>query len=467
MSVRAQVMYMMCIWAACPVIAHAEVETLEQAWAAAYSQNPSLQSERANLRATDEQVSQALSHYRPSIDGNANVGRTWQYIPGFIPFGTADFASETHGAGVQLTQPVFRGFRTLEETEAAEKQVFAERAKLQHTEQQLFIDTATAFFDLVRDQTILEDERDNERVLKQKLEETQVRNQHGDLTQTDVRQAEARLARATVSRVQAENSVMTDRASFQHLVGHLPDGLNAAPFALVLPKTLDETLQATPHNPDVVTAQHEVEEAHAEVKLNEGSLLPEVNIVANSGRNWGQSATVPGREDSSQVLLQATIPLYRSGSDYSKIRAAQQTLTQKTMDLEEARHKAIETARNAWESLIAASSAFDADKQEVDANSEALKGVTVESKVGTRTTLDVLNAEQELLDAKIDMAKAQHDKQLAMVQIKAAIGELNADHLRLPVEHYDPEQHYDDVKYKLIGFSKDDSNYQVPKTASQ
>ncbi len=444
-----------------PVVTHAE-ETLEQAWSDAYNMNPSLQAQRANLRVTDEQVSQALSHWRPSVDATGNVGRTWQRVPGLDIFGTGHFASETHGAGVQVTQPVFRGFRTLAETEAAEKQVLAERARLEHAEQQLFVDTATAFFDLVRDLDILEDERDNVQVLKQKLEEARIRHQHGDLTQTDIRQAEARLARADVSRLQAESSVTADRASYQRLVGHMPGTLSAAKFSLTIPQNLDDTLAQTLHNPDVIAAQYNTEEAKAEVRLNEGSLLPEINIVGNSGRNWGQSSTIPGREDSSQVLLQATIPLYRSGADYSRTRAAEQMLTQKKMELEEAEHKATENARHYWQSLIAANASFAADKEEVDANAQALEGVKVESKVGTRTTLDVLNAQQELLDAKIDLAKAQHDRQLAMVEIKAAIGELTANRIKLPVKYYDPVHHYDDVKGKWIGFSKNDADYQVP-----
>lgn len=445
-----------------PAASLAAVETLEQAWADAYSMNPSLQAERAELRATDEQVSQALSHWRPSIDATANGGRTWQRIPGLDLFGDGHFADETHGVGAQLTQPVFRGFQTIEQTEAAEKQVLAGRAKLQHAEQQLFTDTATAFLDLIRDLEILNDERDNEHVLQQKLQETRVRNEHGDLTQTDVRQAEARLARAGVSRVQAENAVNQDRASFQRLVGHLPETLSVDGFAIAIPKTLNETTQQAAHSPDVAEAQFNVEEARAEIKLNEGPLLPQVDLVASSNRDWGQSSTVPGREDSSQVLLQATIPLYHSGADYSRARAAEQTLTQRQMELEDTQHKAVEAATNAWQSFENSAAALEADETEVAADAEAFKGVKVENQVGTRTTLDVLNAEQELVDAKISRARSLHDKQFAMVQIKSAIGELTADKLKLPVKAYDPSSHYHDVKYQLFGFSKDNSNYQAP-----
>lgn len=444
-----------------PLTGHA-VETLQDAWADAYTQNPSLQAARAELRATDEQVSQAISHWRPSVDANANAGRTWQEIPGFDIFGTGNFASETHGAGVQLTQPLFRGFQTIEQTEAAEKQVLAGRSKLQHDEQQLFADTATAFFDCIRDQDIVSDDRDNENVLRQKLTETRVRTEHGDLTQTDVRQAEARLARANVERVQAENTLAKDRTNYQRLVGHMPGTLVADNFTLALPNTLDQAVGEAGKNPDVTQAKFNVEEARAEVKQSEGALLPEINLVASSNRDWGQSSTVPGQETNSQILVQATIPLYRSGSDYSKTRAAEQTLTQRTMDYEDTQHKSTEATTDAWQALLAANASLDADATEVSADKEAYEGVKVENQVGTRTMLDVLNAEQELLDAKINYARALHDRNLAMVEIKSSVGELTADRLKLPVRYYDPSQHYDDVKYKWVGFSKADSAYQVP-----
>jgi outer membrane protein len=442
--------------------AHAETETLEQAWTSAYQNNPSLEAQRASLRATDEQVSQALSHWRPSIDANGTYGKTYQYAPNLAPFESTDFADTTKGYGVQVTQPLFRGFRTKAETEAAEKQVAAGRAKLASAEQQLFIDTASAYLGVLRDEAALELERGHETVLQDKLKETQERTRMGELTGTDVRQAESRLARAHVTRFQAESSLTQDRASFARLVGKEPGQLQAPSLALDSPRMLSDIFHfAETQNPDVVAAQFAVEEAKAEIKLNKGSLLPEVDLVGNAGRNWGQNITLPGREDSAQVLVQLTMPLYRSGTDYSKARQAEQTKSQRQDELDEARRKAHETADNAWQALMTAQAALDADKTEVDAAAEALAGVTEESKVGTRTTLDVLNAEQELLDAKIDQVKSQHDRDMAVLQIKSAVGQLTADNLKLPVEQYDSKRHYEDVRNQWAGFSKDDARYKV------
>jgi outer membrane protein len=446
--------------------ADASAETLDQAWMLAYQNNPSLEAQRASLRATDEQVSQALSNWRPSIDATASAGKTYQYTPELAPFQNPNFAGTERSYGAQVKQPLFRGFRTVAETEAAEKQVLAERAKLESAEQQLFLDTASAYLGVLRDEAVVELERHHEAVLEDKLKETQVRSKVGELTGTDVRQAESRLARAHVSRYQADSALTQDRAAYQRLVGMAAGMLQQPVLALDSPRMLADILHlAETHSPDVISSQYAVEQADAEIRLNKGSLLPEVDLVGNTTRGYAQDITLPGREDSSQVLVQLTVPLYRSGTDYSKTRAAQQTYSQRRDELDEARNKAHETADNAWQSLMTAQSALDADKGEVEAAQEALKGVTEESKVGTRTTLDVLNAQQELLDAQIDQVKSQRDRDFAVLQIKASVGNLTAANLRLPIEPYDPKRHYEDVRGQWAGFSKDDARYKIEPRA--
>ena len=344
----------------------------------------------------------------------------------------------------------------------------AGRAKLQSAEQQLFMDSASAYLGILRDELTLELERNHEQVLEDRLIETRVRTEVGDLTGTDVRQAESRLARAHVARFQVERTLAQNRAEYVRLVGGAPGPLQAPALTLDSPTTLASIFHsAETENPDVIAAQFALSEADAEIRFSRGSLLPEVDLVGNTGRNWGENITLPGREDSSQVLLQVTVPLYHSGTDYSKTRAAQQTHSQRRDELAEARHQAHETADSAWQSLISAQAALDADKTEVEAAAEALAGVTEQSKVGTRTTIEVLNAEQELLDAKIDLVKSQHDRDLAVVQIKAAMGQLTVDHLKLPVRPYDPTLHYRDVRGQWAGFSKSDERYRVASANSE
>ena len=444
--------------------AQAYYVTLEQTWVDVYQHNPSLEAERAKLRATDEQVSLALSHWRPSIDATSSVGKTYQRIPAQQAYNTANFGSNTTGYGVQITQPLFRGFRTLSEMEAARKQVMAGRAQLQAAEQKLLLDTATAFLDVVRDEFILNTDRDNEAVLRKKLEETRARARVGDLTQTDVQQAESRLARAEVTRLQTENSLQADRNAFTRLVGDEPGSLAKPDLTLDNPKDLDSALHgAETRNPAVIAAQYTLEQSDSEIDLNKGSLLPELNLVGSSSRNSGESAMIPGRYDSSQVMLQLKIPLYEAGADHARIRSAQQTSVQHRMELEDARHRAHETAHNAWQALLTTDAAIKADKLEINAATKALEGVKVQAHVGTRTTLDELNAEQELLDAKTDLAKSEHDRNLAILQIKSAIGDLTADALKLPLDPYDPKQHYDDNHAKWAGFGgADDDVYAKP-----
>ena len=443
-----------------PTPVFAETETLQQAWSYAYQLNPSLQAERAGLRATDEQVSQAQSHWRPNIQATGDLGKTYQYLPEQQQYGNPYFADTTRGYNVQVTQPVFRGWRTDSETDAAEKTVLSGRAKLSAAEQQLLLDTATSFLDIIRDQTILDIQRENEHVLEEKLKETDARVRIGDLTQTDVQQAQSRLARSRVARLHAETALADDRATYMRLVGHVPERLKEPDMQVDKSRSRDDILQmADTRNPKVVAAQYDADEAKEEIDLNKGNLLPELDIVGNSGKNWGESSTLPGRFDSDQVLLQLTIPLYNSGSTYSKTRAAEQTATQKRLVLEETRHKAHEAADHAWESLRKSEAALKADETEVKASAHALEGVKLQSRAGTRTTLDVLNAEQEWLDAKVDLVKSQHDRDLSILQIVAAIGQLTTDYMMLPIERYDPEGHYHDVRHQWVGFSKDDARY--------
>jgi outer membrane protein len=446
-----------------PATAQAETETLQQAWADAYRLNPSLQAERAKLRVTDEAVAQAHSHWRPNIDATASIGKTYQYLPAQNAASLdPNFSGTSRSYGVQVTQPLFRGFRTLSETEAAEHQVMAARARLEDAEQQLLLDTAKAFLDLIRDQAVLASTRDNERVLEKKLDETRTRAQFGDLTQTDVRQAESRLARAHVARYQSETAVAADRNNYMRLVGKAPEKLDRPHLPFAPSKDHEDILRrAEERNPKVIAARFDIDEANAEVDFNKGSLLPEINLVGNHSQNWRQGITTPGQQDSSQIMIQATMPLYRAGADYSRARAAQQTVTQRRMAFDEAQHQAREAAANAVQAYLSAEAAIEADKDEIRAATQALEGVREESKVGTRTTLDVLNAEQELLDAKTDQAKAQHDRDLAVLQIKAATGTLTADNLKLPVGIYDPALHYEDVRNQWIGFSADNARYLV------
>ncbi len=428
----------------------AGTQTLEGALAGAYRTNPDLQAARANLRVTDEQVSLALSGWRPSVDAVAEVGSSHQKIASGSMAGKQNLVPRD--VGIRVTQPVFRGFRTQAAIEAADANVLAGRAKLKEVEQQILFEVATAYLDVAQSQAVLDLTLNNEDILRKQLEETTGRFNVGEVTKTDVSQSEARLSAAMAARTRAEGALANDRATFLRLVGDQAGVLASPKLVLNSPHSADEAAAiAVKNNPVVLAALHGQDAAKAGVSAVAGSLLPEVSLVGNVSRGWEQSIMQSHRQNDATVMARLTIPLYRSGADYAKTRAARQTVTQQRLGLESARHKARELAVRAWQNLLTARAAVAAHKSEGEATALALRGVQEERKAGTRTTLDVLNAEQEVLNAKVNLVKAEHDEALAILQIKAALGALTAEALALRVELYNPAAHYDDVRGKWIG----------------
>jgi outer membrane protein len=455
----------MCLAFACD---SAQAQTLEEALTQVYQTNPTLAAERAKLRGTDEQVSQALSNYRPSIDAVGSTGQIYQNTPNNPLVVPPTESLSTHSLGVQVTQPIFRGFRTVAGIGAAEKQVAAERANLLNVEEQVFLDTATAYIDVVRDQEVSDLNLEYQNVLKKQLHETDDRFSAHDVTRTDLDQATARLRRAEAGRMQAEGNLAGHRATYQRLTGEIPGKLEMPKVAMPPVKNMDEAVElARKGNFAIAAAGYSEDEAHEEVKLSRGSLLPEVSLVGGAQRQWGISTLIPGRQDTAQILAQVTIPLYRSGSDYSKTRAAVETVTERHMELEDTRRQAEQMVIAAWQNMLTSRAVMDADKAEAEAAKRALHGVRVELPAGTRDTLDVLNAEQEQMDARISLVQAQHDEALSILQIRAAIGALTAEAMKLPVQVYDPNIHYEATRDKLIGFDTPSGENEMHEPAAK
>ena len=434
-------------------VARAEVETLQQALVQAYQTNPGLQAQRAALRAVDEGVAEALSGWRPSVNANASAGTRSLDLRGQ---GTRNLTPRS--VGVQVTQPVFRGFRTVAGVRAAEAQVKAQRALLQAAEQQLFLNVGTAYLDVLHNQAVLDLQQHNETVLREQLAATRDRFQVGEVTKTDVSQAEARLERATAARIQAEGTLANVRATYASLVGTLPGTLETP--TLAIPEglaTVDRvaTLAET-DAPDVRAAAFTETAGRETVTVTEGNLLPEVNLVGAVSRGWDQSSAAPQRQDVVSAEAQLTVPLYRSGADYARTRAAKQTASQFRLELADVRRRARATGIAAWQALMTARAARTSDEAAVKAAELALEGVREESKAGTRTTLDVLNAEQEALDARVALVQARHDEQVGLLLVRSAVGILTAEALALPVTRYDPQAHHDAVRDAWVGLGNGD-----------
>lgn len=427
-------------------------QSLEDAMAAAYATNPTLAAKRAALRATDEGVPQALSNWRPEVSMSGSVGmsavRNFAYSPP-----ARGQHRETDSVSLSVEQPLFRGFRTVAATRKAQNTVVAERARLSTTEQTVLLDVVGAYVNVVRDQAVLELNINNEQVLRRQLEATRDRFEVGEVTRTDVNQAEARLAGATAERVSAEGALDVSRAAFANVVGMAPGNLSPPAVPADLPATIDEAVAvAVERNPAVVAADYDERAARDNVTGVRGELLPSVSLTGSAGRSHNASAEHI-RLDTYSATLSLSVPLYQQGAVYSRLRSAKQSVAQYRETLDQARRDAIETATSAWESTNTARAKIESFEAQVKAADVALEGVKKEAQVGSRTVLDVLDAEQELLDSKVNLVKARRDLIVAIFTLKSATGQLLAQNLNLSVDYYDPKQHYFEVRDRWFGGS--------------
>jgi TolC family type I secretion outer membrane protein len=404
---------------------------------------------RAGQRATDEGVPQALSGWRPTVQGNTSYGKRFrdtELLPsrGLSPFNT----------GLTVAQPLFRGGRTVAGTRRAEKLVLAGREQLKATEQGVLLAAVTAYMDVFRDQAVVELTSNNERVLRRQLEATEERFKVGDLTRTDVAQSQARLSRASSDRISAEGDLIASQATFTRVIGVAPQALEAPDPISDLPDS-EEGAQAVAEdeNPNLRAADFNEGAARHAIRESTGSLLPTVSLNAALSRNRDAAATT-NRTDNAEITAQLTIPLFQAGAVWSQARQARQTHSQARLQVDDSRRGVVEGVTRAWQALQTARARIESDTDEVLANEIALEGVRAEATVGERTILDILDAEQELLDARVNLVRSERDELVAAFTLMNAIGRLTAAQLDLPVEVYDPTLHYEAVRYKWFGFGK-------------
>ncbi len=431
----------------------AHAESLEQALVSTYMTNPTLAAERASLRSADEGVAQAVANWRPTVEFTAEAGAE-QNESSLRTGSERTQQRQPHSYTLDLTQPLFRGGRTLAETSEAENTVLAERARLIATEQTVLVSGATAYLDVYRDEAVLDLNKNNEAVLKRQLEATQDRFQVGEITRTDVHQAEARLARSTSDRIQSEATLEASRAAYQNTVGVAPAGnLVFPPIPPGLPQSKEESIkEAAINNPTVIASQYDERAAIDSIDGVWGELLPTIDFTASAGRNY-DSAGESTRIDTAEALVTMTVPLYQSGSVYSRLRESKQQASEFRLVVDRERRNATEQATRTWENLQAAQARVSSFRTQIQASKIAFEGVEREAAVGSRTVLDVLDAEQELLDARVSFIRAQRDEAVAMFELLAAIGRLTAHNLQLPVDLYDPEVHYQEVRDMWVGGS--------------
>ncbi|HEY1386830.1 MAG TPA: TolC family outer membrane protein [Dongiaceae bacterium] len=425
----------------------AQATTLYEALAAAYSSNPTLDAARAQLRATDEGVPQVLSEWRPSVVGTAQGGHEWdeQHKP-------LQLGQETNprSYGVTVTQPVFDGFHTVAGTSQAENLVEAGRAQLTSTEQQVLLAAVAAYMNVFRDAALLELNRNNEKVLQAQLDSTQARFEVGELTKTDVAQAQSRLEGAVAARIQAEGNLTTSRAIYRQVIGDDPGDVKMPETTLQLPSSREEAAALSQGAPDVRTAQFQERAAKDNIDVQFSDLLPSVSIEGSYQRQQ-DLGTRDSEEDVGSVIGQVTIPLYQAGAPDSRVRQSKQQYMQAKRNTDQSLRAAEREAVNSWtdlQTVIAQTRSFE---EQVKATEIALEGVRQEQEVGARTILDVLDAQQEVLNAQVSLVSSQTDHIVAQFRLLASGGGLTAQSLGLNVNYYDPKQHYDAVRNKFIG----------------
>ncbi len=437
--------------------AMAQARTLQEALAAAYSNNPTLQTSRAQLRATDEGVPQALAGWRPTVivSGTAGYGfgelNQDQQNGGRTITTSSRLNRPVYTALPTITQPIYRGGATRASTNQADNRVFAQRGRLLATEQQVFTDTINAYVNVIQTQQLLQLNINNEQVLARQLQATNDRFRVGEITRTDVAQAEAALAGARATRQTSEGNLQTALSNYRRFVGEIPDQL-VEPQPLKPPiKNQEEAVQlAAQNNPNVIAALFDTAAARDAVDLAFSQLMPQLSIQTAGGYTNGQQV-VGQRTLSAQVVLNASIPLYQGGAEYSRVRQARQTEQQNRKIVDDIRRQAIQNAAQSWETLVAARSTIDSTRAAIRANQIALEGVQREAIVGSRTTLDVLNAEQALLNSRVTLVQNLSNLVTASYSVTAAIGRLTARDLNLNVPLYDETAYYNAVRQRLFG----------------
>jgi len=430
--------------------------TLEQALAATYLREPALQAERAKLRATDEDLPQARAGWRPTVVLAGGVGYGDGLSRSYTPFlgGWVKTPTDRDVATAQatLTQPLYTGGRTTANIHRAKDLIMAERASMLAQEETSLSDAVNAYVGVIQSEQLLGLAVNNEQVLRQQLRATEDQFQVGEVTRTDVAQAEAALAGAKAQRETAEGNLQTARATYRKTIGFDPPATLVPPQPLHLPVSTMRAASdmAAANNPNVVAAQFNQAAAQNAVSAAIGQLMPQLSLQAQAfqAQNSGaRSSDVNGYT----ALLNLSVPLYQGGSEYAAVRQARQTVQQQQSLLASARRIAIQNAVQAWQTYQAASAAAASTRLAVRANEIALIGVEREHLVGTRTTLDVLNAQQALVNSRVTLVQNLSNLVTASYAVASAVGRLTARDLRLPVPLYDDTAYYKAVRNRWFG----------------
>lgn len=441
----------------------ASAESLLSALARAYDGNPDLNQSRASVRARDEDAPKALAGMRPKASISASVGPQFSNVK--IPAGRRqldngrnfsydEYLGYPRGATLNVTQTLFDGGATENNVRRAESGVFAARATLRLTEQAILQNSATAYMNVLRDTAVLDLRKNNIAVLEEQLKQTRDRFQVGEVTRTDVAQAEASVAQARSESYAAQAQLKTSVAAYRQFIGnepkHLEPGRSLEPL---LPRSLNEAIAiALAEHPGVTAALHQVDVAELAVKVAESALSPTLSVNAQVSNQYDSFLGSPqSRMFSAGASGQLNVPLYQGGAEYASIRQAKEQLGQARLNADLQRDSVRASVVSSYGLLETAKASIVSGQAAVKAAETALAGVREEAKVGQRTTLDVLNAQQALLNARVQLVLSQRDRVVASYAALGSIGRLSARELKLNVSFYDPTAHFEQVKTRWFG----------------
>lgn len=426
----------------------AEAGEFSDALKSAYDTNPRIKADRNALESLDESVAQAISGWRPSLGAEYEKGRQ-RTRAGGLGWSNSDLGSRT----LTLTQPLFRGGGTLARTESADERVLAGRAHLHNTEQQVLLDAVTAYMDVVRDASVLELSRNNVEVLKKQLQASRDRFDVGEVTRTDVAQSEARLARAESDTIQSEGNLASSRATFERVIGFKAERPVAPESFPELPAAREDALTlALKNNPALREAEHQRNARESDENVAISGILPTVSLKGEMRRSEGTGFTGTTDFDNDSVTVNVGVPLYQSGAEYSRVREAKARSHESKYELSNIRDAVRQQTIQAWERLQTSVSTIASTQSAINAAEIALDGVKQEQLYGARTVLDVLDAEQELFVARVNLVRADRDRVVAVYNLLGALGKLTVKDIGIETKVYNPEEHYEDVKYRFIGF---------------
>lgn len=447
--------FLLSLLVATALVTQARAADIFDAMGAAYEKNPTLSGQRAYVRAVDENVAIAKSGFRPNLalQGSYSDAHTHNDVNPDV------FGGYNKSASAVVSQSIFSGFSTYNSVKAADKNVSAAQNNLYNVEQQILLEASTAYLNVLCNESILKLQENNEKLLKKRLDETRERFNVGEVTRTDVSQAQARHSQAQSDRIAAEGNLAASKATYLEVVGEEPVDLTEPKgLGALFPESLEAALAyARENNYAVKAAQNSFDAQEYTVSANTGALLPQVSFDAAATRGKSESRITKDPETNSFTWgVNMTVPLYNAGESRARIRQSKYQKWQAQEAVLQAERDMVSAVTSNWEYMVSNKAQIDSVKAQIKAYEIALDGVQQEEALGNRTILDVLDAYQELLESNVQEVQARRDYYISGMQLLLSMGKLTAKDLNLPVELYNVEKHSQDTRNRWLSLSVDD-----------